>query len=76
MSSYKGRLLEVNLTTGAVSHSTVEEERLRRFIGGSGLAARLYGQFLRVYSPPPYRAWFCRCSSYVVAKACDPSPLA
>lgn len=42
MSSYKGKILEVNLTTGAISHSSVAEDTLRKFIGGSGLGASLF----------------------------------
>ncbi len=41
MGGYKGKILEVNLTTGAISHSIQDEEVLRKFIGGSGLAAKL-----------------------------------
>ena len=41
MSSYKGKTLEIDLTTGAIKHSTVNEDTLRKFIGGSGLAAKL-----------------------------------
>lgn len=42
MGGYKGKILEVNLTTGAISHSTIDEDVLRKFIGGSGLAAKLF----------------------------------
>jgi aldehyde:ferredoxin oxidoreductase len=42
MTVYAGKILEVNLTTGAVTHSTVDEDTLRKFIGGSGLAAKLF----------------------------------
>ena len=41
MGGYKGKILEVNLTTGAISHSTQDADVLRKFIGGSGLAAKL-----------------------------------
>ena len=42
MAAYAGKILEVNLTTGAVTHSTVDKDTLRKFIGGSGLAAKLF----------------------------------
>lgn len=42
MKGYPGIILEVNLTTGAIKRSTVEREVLRRFIGGGGVAARLF----------------------------------
>lgn len=42
MGIYKGKILEVNLTTGAVGSTCVDQDVLRRFIGGSGLAAQLF----------------------------------
>lgn len=42
MASYKGKILEVNLANGSIAHSTLEQDILRRFIGGSGLAAKLF----------------------------------
>lgn len=42
MACYKGKILEVNLSTGAIKHSTLEQDTLRRFIGGSGVAAKLF----------------------------------
>ena len=42
MAAYAGKILEVDLTTGKVTHSTVDKETLRKFIGGSGLAAKLF----------------------------------
>jgi aldehyde:ferredoxin oxidoreductase len=41
MGVYRGRILEVNLTTGAVGSSTVDKGMLRQFIGGTGLSAKL-----------------------------------
>ncbi len=35
MAGYDGKLLEVNLTTGAIKTSTVDKETLGKFIGGS-----------------------------------------
>ena len=35
MAGYEGKLLEVNLTTGAIKTSTLDKETLRKFIGGS-----------------------------------------
>lgn len=42
MGSYKGKILEINLTNGAIAHSTLEQDILRKFIGGSGVAAKLF----------------------------------
>ena len=42
MAAYQGKILEVNLTTGMVTTSMVDKETLRKFIGGSGLAAKLF----------------------------------
>jgi len=42
MAVYEGKVLEVNLTNGAVTSSTVDKGNLRKFIGGSGLAAKLF----------------------------------
>ncbi|GAF92224.1 unnamed protein product, partial [marine sediment metagenome] len=39
---YEGKILEVNLTNGTVKSSTVDKGTLRKFIGGSGLAAKLF----------------------------------
>jgi len=42
MGTHRGKILDVNLSTGAVKTSKIEEEVLRKFIGGSGLAAKLF----------------------------------
>jgi len=42
MGGYTGKILEVNLKTREVKISTVEKEIQRKFIGGSGLAAKLF----------------------------------
>jgi aldehyde:ferredoxin oxidoreductase len=39
---YAGKILEVNLTSGKISKTSVDYETLRKFIGGSGLAAKLF----------------------------------
>ncbi len=39
---YAGRILEVDLTSGKISNTSVDDETLRKFIGGSGLAAKLF----------------------------------
>jgi aldehyde:ferredoxin oxidoreductase len=41
MAGFEGKLLEVNLTTGAMKTSTVAKDILRKYIGGSGLGAKL-----------------------------------
>ena len=41
-----GRILEVDLTTGSISYRETREEDIRKYLGGSGLAARiLYEEF-------------------------------
>jgi aldehyde:ferredoxin oxidoreductase len=43
-----GRLLHIDLSSGLASHRELEEERLRKFLGGVGLGASL----LHEYAPP------------------------
>jgi aldehyde:ferredoxin oxidoreductase len=38
---YCGRILRVNLTTGEIRAATLPQELLRKYLGGSGLAARI-----------------------------------
>ncbi len=42
MGTHRGKILDVNLSTGNVKTNTIEEDVLRKFIGGSGLAAKLF----------------------------------
>jgi aldehyde:ferredoxin oxidoreductase len=42
MAGYEGKILDVNLSTGVVNATKIEEDVLRKFIGGSGLAAKLF----------------------------------
>ncbi len=42
MGGYQGRILEVNLANGLINRSTLEQDTLRKFIGGSGVAAKLF----------------------------------
>ncbi len=42
MGTYRGRILEVDLNTGTIGSSTVDKGVLRQFIGGTGLAAKLF----------------------------------
>ena len=42
MGSNRGKILDIDLSTGAFKTSKVEEDVLRKFIGGSGLAAKLF----------------------------------
>jgi len=39
---YAGKILEVDLTSGKISKASVDDKTLRKFIGGSGLAAKLF----------------------------------
>ena len=41
MEGFEGKMLEVNLTDGTVKTSMVDKDSLRKFIGGSGLGAKL-----------------------------------
>ncbi|MBA7613874.1 hypothetical protein ES703_21132 [subsurface metagenome] len=42
MGTNRGKILDINLSTGAVKATKIEEDVLRKFIGGSGLAAKLF----------------------------------
>jgi len=42
MGTNRGKILDINLSTGAVKTTKIEEDVLRKFIGGSGLAAKLF----------------------------------
>ena len=42
MKGYMGKVLDVDLSTGSVGHSNLEQDMLRQFIGGGGLAAKLF----------------------------------
>jgi aldehyde:ferredoxin oxidoreductase len=42
MYGYAGKILEVDLTTGSISTSELDEKDCREFLGGSGLAAKIY----------------------------------
>ncbi len=44
MYCYYGKILELNLSTGEQIEISIPEEDYRLFLGGSGLAARVYGQ--------------------------------
>ena len=48
MAGYMGKMIEVNLTTGAIKKFTIGQDVLRKFMGGSGLGAKL---FLDTVSP-------------------------
>ena len=42
MGGYTGKILEINLGTGKIETLPVEEEDQRKFLGGSGLAAKFF----------------------------------
>jgi aldehyde:ferredoxin oxidoreductase len=42
MGTNRGKILDVDLSTGTVSSNTVDEDVQRKFIGGSGLAGKLF----------------------------------
>jgi len=42
MSTYRKKILEVNLSSGIVKATDIEDDLLQKYIGGSGLAAKLF----------------------------------
>lgn len=52
MNGYAGKFLEVDLTKGTCSSFTIEAARLRKFIGGSFLAASLYLEKYNLHADP------------------------
>lgn len=42
MTGFEGRMLNVNLSNGTTTKSKIDRDTLRKFIGGSGLAAKLF----------------------------------
>lgn len=44
MPGFYGKILEINLSTGKQSETVIPKEEYRLFLGGSGLAARIYDQ--------------------------------
>lgn len=41
---YCGKVLRINMTTGEISHQTFDEDTLRKYIGGSGLGAKILAE--------------------------------
>jgi len=41
MAGFEGKMLEIDLSKGSISNSTVSKDIIRKFIGGSGLGAKL-----------------------------------
>ena len=52
MNGYAGKFLEVDLTTGTVAGFSLDEARLKKFIGGSSLAASLYLERYNLHADP------------------------
>ena len=52
MNGYAGKFLEVDLTKGTCSSLTIEEAKLKKFIGGSCLAASLYLEKYNIQADP------------------------
>ena len=42
MGGYTGKILEVNLSNGKIETKSIKEEDQRKFLGGSGLAAKIF----------------------------------
>ena len=45
MGGYTGKILEVNLRTGKIETVSIKEEDRKKFLGGSGLAAKIFFDF-------------------------------
>jgi aldehyde:ferredoxin oxidoreductase len=52
LNGYRGKILNVNLTTGASTVESLDETILKQFIGGAGLGARLLYERIDVYTNP------------------------
>ena len=52
MSGYRGKILNVNLTSGATTVESLDENLLKQFIGGAGLGARLLYDMVDVNTDP------------------------
>jgi aldehyde:ferredoxin oxidoreductase len=52
MNGYRGKILNVNLTTGAATVESLDEKMLKQFIGGAGLGARLLYDRINVDTDP------------------------
>ena len=42
MGGYAGKILEIDLSTGKIGTGSIKEEDRKKFIGGSGLAAKIF----------------------------------
>jgi len=42
MGTYQGKILDIDLSNGAVKTTQIKDEVIRKFIGGAGLAAKLF----------------------------------
>ena len=45
MGGYTGKILEINLSNGRIETKSTKEEDQRKFLGGSGLAAKIFFDF-------------------------------
>jgi aldehyde:ferredoxin oxidoreductase len=52
MNGYTGKYLDVDLTKRTCSSFTIEEAKLKKFIGGSSLAAALYLEKFNIHADP------------------------
>jgi len=52
LNGYRGKILNVNLTTGASTVESLDEQLLKQFIGGAGLGARLLYDRVNVDTDP------------------------
>ncbi len=52
MGGYTGKILEIDLRTGKVEKRSIQEEEQRKFLGGSGLAAKIFFDFFDTKADP------------------------
>jgi aldehyde:ferredoxin oxidoreductase len=43
---YTGKILDANLSNGKIETNSINEEDQRKFLGGSGLAAKIFFDFI------------------------------
>ena len=53
MSGFRGKILRINLTTKKVIEEKLDLNTAQEFLGGSGLAAHYYWQYIKSYSEIP-----------------------
>ena len=76
MNGYAGKFLEVDLNTRTVAGFSLEEARLKKFIGGSSLAASLYLERYNLQADPlAAESPFMVMSGPLVGSGFKPQPI-